>query len=937
MLRNILRAPFARLTSSILTIVFVSVFVAPDRASAQVSRFNVSGVIADSAGIGLQGATVVALTRADSVLSKFSTTNSNGEFQLRRVPEGEYILQITFVGFQTYREDFDLAGADLKIDDISLAISVAELDELVVSAEHVPIVVKSDTLEYNADAFSTRPNAVVEDLLRRMPGIEVEDDGSIKAQGEDVQQVLVDGKEFFGNDPKIATKNLPADAIDKVQVYDKLSDMAEFTGVDDGQESKTINLELKEDAKQGYFGNMSGGYTAEGRYDGQASINRFSSTTQLAFIGNLNNVNRQGFSFGDYLSFMGGMGGMGGFMVDRGGSGGGGPQIGTNLSDGFSETLALGLNASRDFGSKTEVRSSYFLSSIENQQTRSTQQQQLLGSDLSSFVQQYSNQLSDNLTHRLNLNVKYEMEKGHDLQLRSNLNVSNSSLTNGGTRSTLGAGGVLENTSDTSYLTDGDQLGGDASLTYRKRLNENGRSLVVEGRMNLNDSDSGADLNSLTGLAGAGDVFSYEEIAQIQRSLGNTLQQTQRISLSEPLGKDRLLELRAERRQINEDKDQTVNDIINDRLVLNDLLSSGLDRTYTYYRGGLNFRKNWETLSFGVGLDVQESTLDGTILDNDVSISNGFTHWLPTANLRWEMSDGASVNLRYSTRTREPTMNELQPFTDNSDPLNVYVGNPELTPEYRHSATINYHFFDQFTFTNLFTYISASYTENKIARSRTISEGFKQELTSVNTDGDWSFNGSLHFGTPIRPLGAKINLSNQAMYTRGIEFINAEENQSEILRNTVSLTLENRNKELYDVRIGARYTFNDVKYSLNENLNQNYVNRSYSADATYYIGQTWQISTSLDYRTYSQQVFGSSTSLPIWEATISKSMMKQRADIQLVGLDLLDRNEGISFSNTGNTIQEQRVNSLGRYVMLKFIYRLSGSRGQGGGMVFEEH
>jgi len=913
-------------------LLFVSVFAVSftfaDSVTAQTSRHNVFGVVADSAGVSLQGATVVALTRADSVLTKFATTNSDGVFELRRVPTGDYILQVTFVGYRTYREDFSIADADLNIDDITLDISVSELDELVVSADHIPIVVKADTLEYNANAFATRPNAVVEDLLKRLPGIEVEDDGSIKAQGEDVQQVLVDGKEFFGNDPKIATKNLPADAVDKVQVYDKLSDMAEFTGVDDGEESKTINLELKDDAKQGYFGNMSGGYTAEGRYDGQASINRFSSTTQLAFLGNLNNVNRQGFSFGDYMSFMGGMQGL---MIDGGGIGGGGISVGTDINDGFSETLALGLNASRDFGSKTEVRSSYFLSNIENQQTRSTQQQQVLGSSLSSLVQENSNQLSDNLTHRLNLNVKHEMKKGHDVRFRGNLNVSNSSLVNGGGRITTTPDGATANTSDTSYLTDGDQLGGDASLTYRKRLNEEGRSLVAEARMNLNDSDKGADLNSLTGLAGAGDVFTYEEIAQIQRSLGNTLQQTQRISLSEPLGKGRLLELRGERRQVNEDKDQSVSDLINGNPVINDLLSSGLDRTYTYYKGGLNFRKNWESFSMSFGADVQESQLDGTILDNDVEVSNGFTHVLPSANLRWEIDDGASMNLRYSARTREPSMNELQPFTDNSDPLNVYVGNPALKPEYRHSASLNYHFFDQFTFTNLFAFVNASYTENKIAQSRTISEGFKQELTSVNTDGDWTFNGSVYFGTPIRPLGAKVNISNQAMYNRGIQFINDEENRSEILRNTVSLTLENRNKDVFDVSVGARYTFNDVRYSLNDNLNQSYINKSYSADATYYIGQTWQVSTSLDLRTYSQDVFGDANSVPLWEATIAKTFMKQRADIQLVGLDLLDRNEGISFSNTGNTIQEQRVNSLGRYVMLKFIYRLSGSSARGGG------
>lgn len=905
-------------------IVFLS-FVSPS--SAQSTRFDVTGVVTDSAGVTLSGATVVALTQVDSVLTKFAITNREGAFKLRRVPAGNYILQVTFVGFQSHVHNFSLTDSALDVGTIALAESVSELGKLVVSSEHIPIVVKKDTIEYNAAAFAMRPNAVVEDLLRRLPGIEVESDGSIKAQGETVRQVLVDGKEFFGGDPKIATRNLPADAVDKVQVYDKLSDMAEFTGIDDGEEQKTINLELKDDAKKGFFGNMTGGLGNSERYDAQLSINRFSPTTQLSLIGNINNVNRQGFSFSDYLSFMGGIGAI---SIDGGQIGGSVP-LGSDISDGFSETLAIGLNASRDFGSRTSVRSSYFLSSIEKRQNRTVQQQQLLGSNLSSLAHEVGNQQSDNLAHRLNLNVKHEIEKGHDIQLRSNFTASTSSLTNDNFRKTLGPTGLTRNTSQTRYLSDGNELGGNASLTYRKRLNSKGRSFVAEVRANLNDSDVSGDLDSETGLFDLGDVVSYSEIIQLQSRLGNTLGQTQRISLSEPLGGGSLLELRAQRRSIREDQTKTVFDRFDGSSILNESLSSGLERTYTYYRGGLNYRKNWKDVSLGFGADVQRSSLEGTVAGVATSVSRGFTHVLPSANLRYSLTDGAQIYLRYTASTREPSMNELQPFPDNSDPLNVYVGNPDLTPEYRHNATLNFNWFDQFTFTNLFAYINASYTNNKIARSRTIDEQFRQRVTSVNTGGDWTFNGQVNFGTPIRAIGARINLSNSGMYNRGLEFINGEENRSDILRNTVSAKLDNRNKDFFDVSVGARYTFNVVKYSLNQELNQNYVTRTYTADATVYLGDAWQLSASMDYRAYSQDVFGQSTNIPLLGAKITRSILNQRADIQLVGLDLLDRNEGINFSNFGNLIQEERIASLGRYVMLKFVYRLSGVGGRDGG------
>ena len=895
--------------------------------NAQTNRFDVTGSVTDSLGVGLRGATVVALTQADSVLTKFATTAADGSFSIKRVPEGDYILQITFVGFQVYRKNFSLASANYDAGQVVLIESIDELGELVVSSEHIPMVVKGDTLEFNAAAFGVRPNAVVEDLLRRLPGVEVDADGTVKAQGKEVQNVLVDGKEFFGKDYKIATKNLTAEAIDKVQVYDKRSDMAEFTGVEDGAEEKTINLELKEDHKQGYFGNMTGGYSAEGRYDGQASINRFSSTTQLAFLGNLNNVNRQGFSFGDYISFMGGMGAMssgGGFQLNTGGI-----RLGTDLSDGFSNTLSLGLNASRDFGSKLSVRSSYFVSNIDNEQDRVVKQQQVLGSSRTSNTNETSDQVSDNLTHRLNLNVKYTWDKGHDLQMRSNANISNSSLSSVGFRRTTGADDALLNTSQTQYASNGDNLGGDASLTYRKRLNEKGTSLVGDFSVNLNDSEQNNDLNSTTGLFQPGDIATYEEIAQYQASLGNTLSQTQRISLSQALGKNRLIELRGERRAINEDQDKSIYELVGGARQLNDLLSNGLDRIYTYYKGGLNYIQNWESVYLGVGLDVQESSLDGKILDSNLSISNGYTNLLPSANLRYTIKDGMSVMMRYNASTREPSMNELQPFPDNSDPLNVYVGNPNLKPEYRHNANLNFNYFDQFTFVNLFAFLSANYTQDKIARSRTIDAVGRQELTSVNTDGDWTFNGSVHFGAPIRKLGMKFDISNSAMFSKGIEFINGIENTSDILRNTVNLTLENRTKDIFDVRVGAQYTFNDVSYSLNKNQNQNYINRSYSANFSYYIGETWEISTGLDYRVYTQQLSGTSTYVPLWQATISKSLLSQRADLQIVGLDLLNKNQGINFTNSGNSIQEERINSLGRYVMLKFIYRLSASGGKG--------
>jgi hypothetical protein len=240
--------------------------------------------------------------------------------------------------------------------------------------------------------------------------------------------------------------------------------------------------------------------------------------------------------------------------------------------------------------------------------------------------------------------------------------------------------------------------------------------------------------------------------------------------------------------------------------------------------------------------------------------------------------------------------------------------------------------FDQFSFTNLFAYTQVQYTNNKIARARTIDAQFRQTNRPVNVDGDWLVTGSLNFGTPIRPIGAKINLSTQTMFNKGLEFINDEENEARILRQSVDLRLENRQKEIVDVQVGARFTFNATKYSLNPDLGRNYVNRTYYTELSYYLGDAWRITTGMDYRLFADEVFGTGMQIPIWHAEVARTLLDNRAEIQLLGLDLLNRNVGINYSNTGNYIQEEQINSLGRYVMLKFVYNLSGigNRERGG-------
>jgi len=902
----VLRIPTRGLTACA---VIVFGILLTDPAQAQEGQFDVSGVVADSAGTGLRGAMVVALTRADSVLTKFATTNSSGAFTLRRLPPGDYILQVTFVGYQPVRQDFSITDADIDAGTVDMKTAAIEMDALVVSAEHVPFVVKRDTLDYNVLAFPTRPNATVEDLLRRLPGIEVAADGTIKAQGEEVKNVLVEGKEFFGNDPKVATQNLPADAVERVQVFDKESDMAEFTGIADGEEERTINLQLKEDAKSGYFGRINGGLGGgvgsetvvdpdaqrQARYDGDFSINRFSLTTQLAGVANANNINK-----------------------------------GRQTDQGFNDVLNLGLNASKDFGAKSWVRSSYLLNSKDNLQNSVVQQQELLGSEVSSILNQAGSQTSDNLTHRLNLNAQASFAEGHDLRLRANLAKGSNSSGNEMFQQTLAATtGDTVNMAATNSVTDQDAPSGFAQLTWRKRLGDGGRSVVAEARAGLNKPELSGNLNSTVETfdsSGAGTTY---ETLQEQSQESNSLNHTLRLSFIEPFGPRVRLELFGERSVIDGDETKSVYDLESGSPIFNDLLSSSFTRKYTYLRGGTRFSHLTPNTRFVFGLQLQSADLNVNVVGED-PIDNKYNRILPSANFRALFKGRKSLNVDYRTLTREPTVTELQPFVNNSNPLFIYVGNPDLNPEYTHSLRGEYRSFDMFSFTNLFVNLRFTYTKNNIVQSKAVNENAQQVITSVNSDHAWSTQGGVNFGTPIRAIGAKVDLRYQIAYSTAADFINQEENVSRILQNTVSVGLENRTKDLFDVRTGASLTFNNVTYSLNQGLNQKYLNSILYADATYYLGYAWTFNAALNYWIYDQDVFAGQN-VALLSASVSRTFLDERAEIELSGLDLLNQNQGVSITNSSSYIQEKRTESLGRYAMLKFMYRLGRGRGMRGG------
>ncbi len=895
-------------------------------ASAQSQRFDVTGVVVDTTGAGLPQATVVALTREDSVLTKFSTSGPKGQFTLRRMEPGEYILQVTYVGFSTLRQDFAISDGDIDVGTVTLREQTSELETVIVSADHIPFVVKRDTLEYNANAFTTRPGDVVEDLLRRLPGIDVEPDGSIKAQGEDVKNVLVDGKEFFAETPTVATKNLPAKAVDKVQVYDKPSDQAEFTGIPDGQEEKTIDLLLKDEAKRGVLGNISGGLGGEqapvGRYQANASLNRFSPAVQLSLIGNASNVGRGGIGLADVMSL--GLGSGMSIVTSVNGM-----SVGSRSGGGFTESVNAGLNASRDFGGKNWIRSSYFLNSLDRVRDSETKRQELAGIGSSSFADRTDHNSSSNLGHSLNLNAQLQFSPEHRIRARSSFRLSSNSSISSGDQETLGQLRGLINQATTNRDTDNRSVNGTSSVTWRKRISDNGRSIVATGEYSLSDTDMTADLLTRTGLYTSGNVMTWEEVQQEQEQFGKSTSNELRVSLTEPLGGDLVFEVFGERNFRRREEDKRFYNTAGDERVLDSRLSDAFERTYAYYRTGAQLSRNRQTDWLTFSVNLQRTSLRGTVTSGRADVAAGFTHVLPTMMYKNTFKERSTIHVRYRASTREPSLRELQPYPDNDNPLRIYVGNPDLVPEYRHTLSGSYRFFDSWSLINIFVSTGTTYTRNRIVPTRKIDALLRQTVSAVNSDAGWTNNLDVSFGTPVRPLGIKLSVENDLSISRGSEFINAQENASRIVRNTVGLRVANRSQDVLELESDIRATFNFTDYSLNDALGQQYVNTRFRAEIAWHPAFSWTIRGDFRYQLYDRDVFGNVQNVALVNLGLSRQLLNERAEVELVVRDVFNQNLGVSFTNAATYIQEQRVESLGRYIMLRFSYRLSAMKGMG--------
>ncbi len=895
----------------------------------QAASYQLHGKITDSAGIALPGASVSLLYPADSTLAVFDISNKNGEFSISEVKEGSYLLQVAMMGYYTEYRFITLpaAGGDhLGIIPLLENKAAHLLNEVVISGEKVPVRLKGDTLEYNAGSYKVKPDAVAEDLLRKLPGVQVDQEGNIKAMGKNVSKVLVDGKEFFGDDPKVATKNLPADAIDKVQTFERKSEEAFFSGIDDGEREQTLNLILKEGKKEGYFGTAKAGLGLPEHYDATLRAFQFRPKSQVAVLGMLNNINKFGFTLQDYIDFNGGLGS----VVQQGGT--------LNLQSGsmpvdFGQPIpgkvssgAAGLNYSIEPWKKSRLHFNYMGSGLKKFLDQWVSSRNYTpDKDFEKVEHTESNAL--NLNHRLAATWRNQVDSVHLITL----NVSGQSGGNKEDSRYEGASYVLsglQNSLDNRAWSRGNSVDLDGSVSWLKKRSGPWSLLQVRlgGIYTQNRAATQWD-NSILYGNGAGAVrdnqYRNQELVRagsnismgVVRTLGGGF-------FLEPSVTGRFVKETAMRQQGPATGGAEVTDSLSPHFYLNILtLSPQLALKSTRKHLSWNIALGWEAGGFVPFLKGQDAH------------QRHYQYLLPSAWWQRDLSAGKRLALRYHTQVNVPGALQLLPVVDYSNPLLRTRGNPDLQPEYAHRLNLDYHHFDAFSMTTFYIMMSGGYVKNKMDWRRVVQPDLSQDLDMVNTPYALQMNGNSQYGKPIQKWRIHINVGLQESWSSTITPVNGVNNLNNTWGHQLELRFNNLNNDQWDIRWGGSLGLSTTRFSLNSELNNVYYHYAGFLRIEYRPAVQWSCSFSGDITHYAARSFDDPVTVPLLKADCSRYLgNNQRTTITLSAFDLLNRNRSVQRTSQVNNLMEQRTNVMGRYALLSLAYKLNkvGRRGQDG-------
>ncbi len=940
--------------------------------AATAQTVSVTGVVADkNSGTTLANASAMLIHLPDSSISG-TVSNKTGAFSIDNVQKGRYLFVVKFLGYKSDTTRLTIAAKDVNVGRILLEEEDIDLKAVEVTGIIAPATVKGDTTEYNASAYKVNKDATAEDLVTKVPGVTVEA-GKVKAQGEEVKQTLVDGRPFFGSDPTAALRAIPAELVDRVQIFDQMSEQSRFTGFDDGNTSKTINLVTRSNMRNGIFGKFFGGYGADKEYKIGTTTNILNDDTRLTVLAQSNNVNEQNFAIEDIVGASGGGGGGGGmfstvagamgggaarqlFQIGRGGGGPGGGDMGSFLvtpSGGISTTHAVGLNYSDRWADNMEVSGSYFFNRGKNESVSDLVRQYELsnlsglpaGLDLTGINQLYNESATTSTTntnHRFNMRFEWNLDTMNSIILRPRFSAQQSdgsSLTLG--RTSIGSTEI--NSSSVKRATDLLGTNFNTEFMYRHRFEARGRTFIVGGNAGYTSNTGSADNHAFTSNMGdMGTVFdSLDQVADLDKK-GWSINGN--VSYTEPISEKSIIQLTYNASKSNDESDKTTNnfDPLTGRYTaLDTALTNTFSNSYVTQSVEGSYRLQEEGFNASVGVAYQMADLTGDQKFPYVAdLSRSYRDILPNAQFRYRITRDKNLFLNYRTRTSAPSVDNLQNVLDNTNPLLLRIGNPDLQQNYSHNLNLRFMSTNFGAGTYFFGMLGGSYTLNSVVNSTFIAATDTtvnnirllrgvQLTRPINMDGAWSVRAMATYGFPMRLIGSNINLSGFFNLSRTPGMVNDVENFSTTPSVGGIVTIASNISQDLDFTISSFSTQSWVRNSMRSNLNTDYFMQNTRLRLNWIFWEGFLLSSDLTHTYNSGLSSGYNTNTVMWNVGIGKKFLANNAaELRLTVFDILNQNQNVSRSTTEAYIEDLRTNILQRYALLTFTYTLRSFGGE---------
>ena len=796
--------------NSILLILFMCFFNV-------ITAQNIKGLVVDGDNNPLEFASIALLQQKDSLLIKYTTTGADGRFELSEFKENTYLFQVYLMTYQANQRVLKVTNLPINLGIIKLDKEVYNLNEVVVSAI-VPIKIKQDTIAFNAKAFKVKQDDNVEDLIKKLPGVQIGTDGSVTAQGQEITKILVDGKEFFNNDPTIALKNLTADAIKSVQIIDEESDDARTTGIKDGEKTKIINLVLEDGKKTGYFGKMGAGIGTNDRYLSNFDLNRFTKNSQLAIFGNLNNINNTGAA-----------------VFSRDGSRGD--------NSGYLTTGTAGANYNYEFKKDLNFNLDYHFGHSDREQEESSNRTEFTSeTSFTNEKEETSENISDN--HNVNFSLRDRSKKDAYLEFRGNF--KNDTRTSSNSSSTVFFDGdkIEDTNSNRETSSDDIRSSGKLNFSYRKKMNEKGRNIRLRSGLSFSDNDDVNYQNSFTKY-NVSDITSYSESneATERKELKKGLNYDASFRYMEPIIEHHLISFSTSFEANTSDESLDQRKTIN--VVEQNPFMYQLDYTNQIFENQLGYvySKDKIQVYLSGSLETMKQKLD---IDSNSNINNKYDNFLPSATVNYEYKKGKNLRFRYNKSTSLPSSNQVSPIINDFNPLSISVGNPNLTPEESNNINLRLYSHNFKSTASFFSYLNYSKTSNAIVTNRSVDENYVSNRSFENYGDKSNFRGMVHFGNKIKGIPVRYTVRVSSSINDYITIIDGAYNTTKTNSNSFGLSLSNDVKNNIDITIGANYDLDKTTYSL-QDRDRDYFKQNYYSKFDWDITNSVCLQTNLDF------------------------------------------------------------------------------------------